>query len=58
MIDDIHEVWGFAKDNPELCSEGYDKHALQHVQFWFDEFKKQKSLREIDEINNKLNQQR
>jgi hypothetical protein len=36
----IRDVWGFAKDNPHLCSEGYDKKAFAHVEFWIHEYSK------------------
>lgn len=32
----FHDAWGYAKEHPEECSDGYDKRAFGHVQFWLD----------------------
>lgn len=30
----LHKAWGYAKEHPEECSDGYDKKAFIHVQYW------------------------
>lgn len=36
----IHRVWGFAKDNAALCSDGYMKSCFVHVEWWMHEYNK------------------
>lgn len=38
----LHDIWQFAKENPSLCSEAYNKKAFQHVEWWLTEFIKAK----------------
>lgn len=38
----LHATWSYAHDNPQLCSEGYNKQAFQHVQWWIDTYTKSK----------------
>lgn len=35
----IHTVWGFAKDNATLCSDGYMKKCFMHVEWWMHTYK-------------------
>lgn len=33
----FHQAWGYAKEHPEQCADGYDKQAFGHVHFWLDQ---------------------
>ena len=58
----LHSVWSYAHDLGSSCTEGYNKEAFKHVQYWFEKYEKahfpdaerQTLQAEIDRLRAKL----